>query len=680
MADPPFAYIVYASLLYLRFSQNQLSLYIANLLSIPTEAHDYLNAQVVPFSLAPHFRSHIALLSFATDFTLVLASPTMAMKPEDIVAQLNRENERLQIHLAREKREKAMFQSKLDVIRREKGVVQQCVEHDKRNTAIAKQQNEVLKQEVLEGRWDIDAVHRRNERLCGEVDMLQHQLIELQNQHCHAVLQAEHAWGEVRNRDQYIHGMHRYVAFVENYSNEGKAASHAAFQNMETFSQSQLHLASLESQCLQDNLAKLQRFIDKITNEDKFEQKALMDQLVTAKAEVLVAQQRQNVLEYKLSKSNEEIEAIQRTSTSLVNARNLLRKKLVKNQKTNANLKQTEAMAKEAAKKAALEATRATAAAEKQMLNEITRLEEKIEEQKAEVQVQQVLQNDLKNSISAEQQRQREFEISLKAAESKASRYKELNENLKSRIKSMKTGGSTLTQTIRNQEIIIQQLRDREKKLEAEAAKERRIASQYQKELWRQKETNDVLAQVNSQLRGYNLGNTHTMLEELGRNRSYLNVRILKNVLRRLSEYNTLSAGIAAMDNIRGFLLSAREAINDYMNLIVQDVKAIDGLIHNIKEMTPAIAYKEEDNSLLVKFAQGLQDLKGEVRLALEFSEADVVSRGDGENGRMRRILEPLELPGLLTGCIDPYPTAEEVNHELLQIVARRFALSSPSF
>ena len=58
----------------------------------------------------------------------------MAMKPEDIIASVNRQ---------------------VELLTKEKEALQQCFNEGKTSTATVEQQNTTLKQEVTEERWDV---------------------------------------------------------------------------------------------------------------------------------------------------------------------------------------------------------------------------------------------------------------------------------------------------------------------------------------------------------------------------------------------------------------------------------------------------------------------------------------------------------------------------------------------
>ncbi|OAG38298.1 hypothetical protein AYO21_07524 [Fonsecaea monophora] len=591
-----------------------------------------------------------------------------ALKPEEIIAGINRQVEFLTDSLEVEKKEKeglqekvAGLQSELNAARREHETLQQRIDEGKSSAATIDQQNGTLRQELVEGRWDTDAVHRHNEGLQMEISMLQDQVMDLQAQSYNAFVQAEHAWEEVVGRDRYIHGMHGHIAFIESHSAEGRAASHAAFQNMEGFFQTQLNSASSESRELRDNLANLQRFVDERTKDDESKQDALTKQLATARANVSVAEHRQKTLEYKLLKSGKEIKAIKQTSASLVEARDSLNKQLLndldKNKKARASASAKHRKTQAKAKQVAKETAQATAAAEELMRKEIARLGNKIKEQEAMVLAEQMHHDKLESDISAEQKRQKDFQVALAAAERDAAHHKELTESLQRRIKSMKTRGSGLSQAIRDQEVTIQRLHDRAKELEAEAVKERRLAALRQDELDAQRAINDQQAKDNAALRGYSLANTHAMIEELGRDKYSVFVRILEEVFGRVANLDSAPAANRAVDGVRAFLSGARERINDYKTLVYDDMDAINNLISDIEKITPARAANKDDIEQVMRLFGGVKALELDVSSLLLGAKAEIATRGPGQDSKNRRMMDFTNPAGLLTGGASKRPS-----------------------
>lgn len=590
-----------------------------------------------------------------------------AVTPEEIIAGVNKKVEFLTEGLAIEKKEKEALQGKLAGLQgelnaalREKETLQQYIHEGKSSAATIEQRNGTLRQELTEGRWDTDAVHRHNERLQAEVSMWQDQVVDLQKQSYNALLQAEHAWGEVAGREQYINGMHGYIAYVENHSAEGRAASHAAFRNMEAFFHTQLNSASSQSRELRVNLDNLGRFVDEKMSEDRSKQEALTKQLITARANVRVAEDRQKTLEQKLVASGEEIKAIQETSASLVKARESLNKQLLndldRNKRAQASASAMHRRAQAKAKRMAKETAQATAAAEEGMRNEITRLGKKIKEQGEKALAEQMHHDKLKGDISAEQVRRRDFQAALEAAERDTAHHKELSESLKRRIQSMKTQGSGLEQAIRDQEVTIQRLRDRAKELEAEAVKERRIAAHRRDELHDQMTVNDLRAKDNAVLRGYSLANTHAIIEELGRNKKFLFVHILEEVVGRLDKIDSAPAANRAVDGIRAFLYGARERLNDYKTLVCEDMDAINNLIRDVENRTPVKIADKDDIEQVTCLFNGVKALMIDVSSLLMAAKAEMAVQGSEQDSKNRRMLDSSQSAGLLTGGASQRP------------------------
>lgn len=242
------------------------------------------------------------------------------------------------------------------------------------------------------------------------------------------------------------------LPYVEQHSKGGLAASRAAFENMENYYQNQLASEGSQSQQLQENLAKLQQFIEQKTSEEVSKTTGLLKKLVTAQANMLAAEQRQFDLKHKLALSRSELTASRETSNKLISARDLLNSKVA-------------AMEKE------------TAAARERVKKEIQRLEMKIREQETEVQEKQALPEGLERDMEAEKKRQEESRAALEAANHEADRHKGIAKSLQQRVASLQDKRRELAQVIRDQEVTISRLQDHERELEADAAKQRRIAN-----------------------------------------------------------------------------------------------------------------------------------------------------------------------------------------------------------
>jgi hypothetical protein len=101
---------------------------------------------------------------------------------------------------------------------------------------------------------------------------------------------------------------------------------------------------------------------------------------------------------------------------------------------------------------------------------------------------------------------------------------------------------------------------------------------------------NDALWKANAKLNGYSFGSAHIILKQLGHNKGFLFVRILKGVHKRLQK--AIKAGSMrkandAIDNITIFLEAAVDRINDYVSLVIHNITAIMAMITDINKFMP---------------------------------------------------------------------------------------------
>jgi hypothetical protein len=502
--------------------------------------------------------------------------------------------------------------------------LERCITEGQDNAAAMAFRNESLTRQLEEGRWEMGAANMEVARLRADNDTLNRQFLDAQKHSSDAAVNANRAWGLVNERDRELAFLRGYVAYLEQTSAGSREASQAAFSNMEAFYRNRLSFMGSKNQELQANLGKLYQFFRKANLEEVSKSNEATAQLTKVRADVIAVQQRLFTLQQRLAFKNKELKAAKSTSEKLASSRDELREMMAamqeKDEETARNKKKNRAKAKEK-RSAAQERTKV----------ELERLESKIQEQEEDVRERQATQEKLEGELNAEMARQEELKTALKVAESEAARYKDIAEGLRRQVESLQSEGSDLAHVISEQSVTISALRDSERELAAEADKERRIATQRQKELWMKMDENDALWKANAKLNGYSFGSAHIILEQLGRNKGFLFVRILEGVHERLQK--AMEAGSTreandAVDNITIFLEAAVDRINDYVSLVIHDMTAIMAMITDINKFMPIKIDNRRDITQMHRMCQGVLALKEDVVPLLEDGKKIIQRRG----------------------------------------------------
>ncbi|PMD60244.1 uncharacterized protein K444DRAFT_399607 [Hyaloscypha bicolor E] len=455
--------------------------------------------------------------------------------------------------------------------------LERCITEGQDNAAAMAFRNESLTRQLEEGRWEMGAANMEVARLRADNDTLNRQFLDAQKHSSDAAVNANRAWGLVNERDRELAFLRGYVAYLEQTSAGSREASQAAFSNMEAFYRNRLSFMGSKNQELQANLGKLYQFFRKANLEEVSKSNEATAQLTKARADVIAVQQHLFTLRQRLAFKNEELKAAKSTSEKLASSRDELREMMAamqeKDEETARNKEKNRAKAK-----------KERSAAQERTKVELERLESKIQEQEEDVRERQATQEKLEGELNAEMARQEELKTALKVAESEAARYKDIAEGL-----------------------------------------------QRQKELWMKMDENDALWKANAKLNGYSFGSAHIILEQLGRNKGFLFVRILEGVHERLQK--AMEAGSTreandAVDNITIFLEAAVDRINDYVSLVIHDMTAIMAMITDINKFMPIKIDNRRDITQMHRMCQGVRALKDDVVPLLEDGKKIIERRG----------------------------------------------------
>ena len=498
--------------------------------------------------------------------------------------------------------------------------LERCNAEGQHNAAIINFRNDSLARQVQEGQCELGNANREIARLRVANNTLNRQCLDAQRYSSDMAVNSSRAWGLVNERDRELAFLHGYVAYLVQTSADSREASQAAFSNMEAFYNNRLNFMGSTNQ----ELSKIYQFFQKKNLKEVSKSNEATVQLNKTKADMIAVKQRVVILKQRLEDKNKELKAAKNTSEKLASSRDEIRNMLAAIEKKDVETASIK-------KKNWAKSKKERSAAQNQTKMELERLESKVQKQLEDVREQQVTQGKLEGELNAEMARQEELKTALKMAENEVARYKDIAEDLQRKVKSLQNEGSNLEQVISEQNVTISALRDSECELAAEADKERRIAAQRQKELWKKMDENEALCKANAKLNGYSFGSAHIILEQLGRNKGVLFVHILKGVHERLQkamEAESTREANNAVDNIIIYLEAAIDRTNDYVSLMIHDMMAIMAIITDIKKFMPNKIDNRKDITQMTRMCKGIQALWNDVVPLLEDGKKIIERRG----------------------------------------------------